>query len=99
MPGRLNAPGRLVSWGQIGGASVDNFLLFIDRLSAGVGKAFGWCIVIMTLGTCYDVLCGTVSRSDQLGFRRKLFYVWRAIHDGGRLYAIAQRSCAWRLRL
>jgi TRAP-type mannitol/chloroaromatic compound transport system permease small subunit len=30
-------------------------LLFIDRLSAGVGKAFGWCIVIMTLGTCYEV--------------------------------------------
>jgi TRAP-type mannitol/chloroaromatic compound transport system permease small subunit len=35
--------------------------LTIDRLSAGVGKAFGWCIVIMTLGTCYDV------------FMRKLF--------------------------
>jgi TRAP-type mannitol/chloroaromatic compound transport system permease small subunit len=34
---------------------VEQFLLFIDRLSAGVGKAFGWCIVIMTLGTCYDV--------------------------------------------
>ena len=34
---------------------MENFLLFIDRLSAGVGKAFGWCIVIMTLGTCYDV--------------------------------------------
>ncbi|MGB0086782.1 MAG: TRAP transporter small permease subunit [Rhodomicrobiaceae bacterium] len=30
-------------------------LLFIDRLSAGVGKAFGWCIVVMTLGTCYEV--------------------------------------------
>lgn len=34
---------------------MENFLLFIDRLSAGVGKAFGWCIIIMTLGTCYDV--------------------------------------------
>ena len=34
---------------------MENFLLFIDRLSAGVGKAFGWCIVIMTLGTCYEV--------------------------------------------
>ena len=36
-------------------APVERFLLFIDRLSAGVGKAFGWCIIIMTLGTCYDV--------------------------------------------
>ena len=34
---------------------MEKFLLFIDRLSAGVGKAFGWCIVIMTLGTCYEV--------------------------------------------
>jgi TRAP-type mannitol/chloroaromatic compound transport system permease small subunit len=34
---------------------VEQFLLFIDRLSAGVGKAFGWCIVIMTLGTSYEV--------------------------------------------
>lgn len=31
------------------------FLLFIDRLSAGVGKAFGWCIIILTFGTCYEV--------------------------------------------
>jgi TRAP-type mannitol/chloroaromatic compound transport system permease small subunit len=34
---------------------VESLLLSIDRLSAGVGKAFGWCIVIMTLGTCYEV--------------------------------------------
>lgn len=34
---------------------MENFLLFIDRLSAGVGKAFGWCIIIMMLGTCYEV--------------------------------------------
>ena len=34
---------------------MEKLLLFIDRLSAGVGKAFGWCIIIMTLGTCYEV--------------------------------------------
>lgn len=34
---------------------MENALFFIDRLSAGVGKAFGWCIVIMTIGTCYEV--------------------------------------------
>jgi len=34
---------------------VESFLFFIDRLSAGVGKAFGWCIMAMTLGTCYEV--------------------------------------------
>lgn len=37
--------------------------MFIDRLSAGVGKAFGWCIVIMTLGTCYEVFMRYVLRA------------------------------------
>ena len=42
---------------------METFLLFIDRLSAGVGKAFGWCIVIMTLGTCYEVFVRYVLRN------------------------------------
>jgi TRAP-type mannitol/chloroaromatic compound transport system permease small subunit len=42
---------------------VENFLLFIDRLSAGVGKAFGWCILIMTLGTTYEVFVRYVLRA------------------------------------
>lgn len=47
----------------MGGVTLENFLLFIDRLSAGVGKAFGWCIVIMTLGTCYEVFMRYVLRA------------------------------------
>lgn len=39
------------------------FLLFIDRLSAGVGKAFGWCIIILTFGTCYEVFMRYVLRA------------------------------------
>lgn len=42
---------------------MENFLFFIDRLSAGVGKAFGWCIVTMTLGTCYEVFMRYVLRA------------------------------------
>jgi TRAP-type mannitol/chloroaromatic compound transport system permease small subunit len=34
---------------------MERFLFSIDRLSAGVGKAFGWCIIVLTLGTCYEV--------------------------------------------
>ena len=30
-------------------------LHFIDTLSAWVGKAFAWCIVILTFSTCYEV--------------------------------------------
>ena len=31
------------------------FLHFIDSLSTSMGKAFAWCIVILTFSTCYEV--------------------------------------------
>lgn len=31
------------------------FLFFIDQLSAWVGKSFGWLILVLTLGTSYEV--------------------------------------------
>ena len=34
---------------------LQNFLLGIDRFSMAVGHAFAWCIVILTLGTSYEV--------------------------------------------
>lgn len=42
---------------------MESFLFFIDRMSAAIGKAFGWCIVIMTLGTCYEVFMRYVLRA------------------------------------
>ncbi len=34
---------------------LQKFLLTIDRFSMAVGHAFGWCILILTLGTSYEV--------------------------------------------
>ncbi|HQZ46246.1 MAG TPA: TRAP transporter small permease subunit [Usitatibacteraceae bacterium] len=34
---------------------LQRFLLMIDRFSMAVGHAFAWCIVILTLGTSYEV--------------------------------------------
>lgn len=31
------------------------FLHFIESLSAWTGKAFAWCILVLTLSTCYEV--------------------------------------------
>lgn len=42
---------------------MERILLFIDRLSAGVGKAFGWCIVVLTLGVSYEVFMRYVLRA------------------------------------
>ena len=34
---------------------VNRLIYAIDQLSKSVGHAFAWCIVIVTLGTCYEV--------------------------------------------
>ncbi len=34
---------------------LQTFLLMIDRFSMAVGHAFAWCILILTLGTSYEV--------------------------------------------
>ncbi|MCB1918119.1 MAG: TRAP transporter small permease subunit, partial [Rhodocyclaceae bacterium] len=34
---------------------LNRFLLAIDQFSMAVGHAFAWCIVILTLGTSYEV--------------------------------------------
>lgn len=40
-----------------------NLLFFVDRISAWVGKAFAWCILIMTFGVSYEVFVRYVLRS------------------------------------
>lgn len=31
------------------------YINFIDHFSTSMGKAFGWCIMVLTLATCYEV--------------------------------------------
>lgn len=35
---------------------MDRVLDFINTLSTWVGKTFGWCIIILTFGMCYEVV-------------------------------------------
>lgn len=39
------------------------FLYFVDSLSAWVGKAFAWCIMVLTFATCYEVFVRYVLNS------------------------------------
>ena len=34
---------------------MNRVLFFIDSLSAWIGKAFAWCILVLTFATCYEV--------------------------------------------
>ena len=42
---------------------MNQFLFFIDRLSAWVGKAFAWCILILAFATTYEVFVRYVLRA------------------------------------
>jgi TRAP-type mannitol/chloroaromatic compound transport system permease small subunit len=35
------------------------FLITIDKISAGIGKTFGWTIIILTLGASYEVFAAS----------------------------------------
>ena len=43
------------------------FLITIDKISAGIGKTFGWTIIILTLGASYEVIAASKPVRDLLG--------------------------------
>ncbi len=53
---------------------LQRFLLLIDRFSMTVGHAFAWCILILTLGTSYEVFVRYVLR-DPTSWAFDLSYI------------------------
>ena len=51
-----------------------DFLFLIDKISAWVGKAFAWCILIMTFGVSYEVFVRYVLR-DPTSWAFDLSYI------------------------
>lgn len=51
-----------------------SFLFLIDKISAWVGKAFAWCILIMTFGVSYEVFVRYVLR-DPTSWAFDLSYI------------------------
>ena len=43
-----------------------SFIRFADTLSASMGKAFSWCIVVLMGGTCYEVFMAYVLNAQTL---------------------------------
>lgn len=41
---------------------MESFIFFVDKVSAWMGKAFSWCILIMTFGVSYEVFVRYVLR-------------------------------------
>ena len=51
--------------------TITRILHFIDSLSAWTGKAFAWCIVILTFSTCYEVFMRYVLNAPTTRIRAK----------------------------
>ena len=43
-----------------------SYIKFADNLSTSMGKAFSWCIVILMVGTCYEVIMAYAFNSPTL---------------------------------
>ena len=82
------------------GPRLQRLLIPVDRVSTFVGQLFAWTIVLLTFAVSYEVFSRYVlGRADRLGLRCELHPLWRAVHHGGRLCAVAQRPCARRFPL
>lgn len=66
------------------------FLHFIDSLSAWMGKAFAWCIVILTFSTCYEVFVRYVLNSPTVWAFDMSVQMYGALFMMSGAYALSQ---------
>lgn len=65
-------------------------LHFIDSLSAWTGKAFAWCIVILTFSTCYEVFMRYVLNSPTVWAFDMSVQMYGALFMMSGAYALSQ---------
>lgn len=68
------------------------FLHFIDRLSTWMGKAFAWCIVILTLSTSYEVFVRYVLNAPTVWAFDMSVQMYGALFMMGGAYTLAQNA-------
>ncbi len=71
---------------------MEKFIFAVDNLTAWVGKAFAWCIMILTLGVGYEVFVRYVMR-DPTSWAFDLSYMmYGALFMMAGAYALARES-------
>ncbi len=54
---------------------MNRFLFFIDSLSAWVGKAFAWCIMVLTFGLSYEIIVRKVPWTEPTVWAYDISYI------------------------
>lgn len=67
-------------------------LHFIDSLSAWMGRAFAWCIVILTFSTCYEVFVRYVLNSPTVWAFDMSVQMYGALFLMSGAYALSQNA-------
>jgi TRAP-type mannitol/chloroaromatic compound transport system permease small subunit len=68
------------------------FVRFVDRLSLWTGHAFAWCIMILTLGTCYEVFV-RYGLNDPTGWAYDIGYMmYSALFLMGGAYTLSRNG-------
>jgi TRAP-type mannitol/chloroaromatic compound transport system permease small subunit len=65
---------------------------FIERMSAWAGKAFGWCILILTLAVSYEVFVRYVLRDPTRWAFDLSYMMYGALFMMGGAYALSRES-------
>jgi TRAP-type mannitol/chloroaromatic compound transport system permease small subunit len=69
---------------------MDPFSLFVNRLSLWTGKAFAWCIVVLTFATCYEVFVRYVLNSPTVWAFDMSVQMYGALFLMAGAYALSQ---------
>ena len=74
------------------------FIRTIDYLSETIGKTFGWVVLVLTAGTCYEVFCRYVlDDPTDWAFDMSYMFYGAMFLMGGGLHAGQRRARSWRL--
>lgn len=71
---------------------MEKALFFIDRVSTWTGKAFAWCILILTLGVSYEVFMRYVLRDPTAWAFDLSYMMYGALFMMGGAYALSRDS-------
>jgi len=71
---------------------INKLLLAIDRLSMAVGHAFAWSILILTLGTCYEVFVRYVLRDPTSWAYDMSYILYGALFLMSGAYALSRNA-------
>jgi len=71
---------------------INRFVYAIDQLSKTVGHAFAWCIIVLTLGTCYEVFMRYVLNDPTSWAFDMSYLLYGGLFFMGGAYALSRGS-------